>query len=276
MDCIARATSPPFSRRQRAARRPRGRPRSRCCVGRRIGRLRPSVPLLGSHREERARTPRGRSALKRGHRAGEATPIAARHRPAAKSKDRGARLVAHDAPLAAFRPRPEIPGCETSWSFTVLHRRRCVVAQSGLAGRRPALRARCCATSAAAKHLLRARGAFQLCPALSCATAIGRRSRLSGLAPANAHPGQHQQRHDDDDGNDDRPHPASLDHRSVPKAAWASGSTERARRRGGPVASDLGGALKARMTPALPPGCYGAQSRLLLARRNAQQRDLLS
>ena len=73
-----------------------------------------------------------------------------------------------------------------------------------------------------------------------------RRTRLSGLAPANAHPGQHQQRHDDDDGNDDRPHRVSLDHHGVPKAAGQR-IDERARSRGGPVASDLGGAVKARM-----------------------------
>jgi hypothetical protein len=88
-------------------------------------------------------------------------------------------------------------------------------------------------------------GALQLGPALSCATAIARGPRLSGLAPANAHPGQHQQRHDDDDGDDDRPHPVSLDHRSAPKGAWAGGSAERARSRGGTVALDLGGAVKA-------------------------------
>ena len=88
-------------------------------------------------------------------------------------------------------------------------------------------------------------GAWQLGPALSCTTAIARGPRLSGLAPANAHPGQHQQRHDDDDGDDDRPHPVSLDHRSAPKGAWASGSAERARSRGGAVALDLGGAVKA-------------------------------
>jgi hypothetical protein len=50
---------------------------------------------------------------------------------------------------------------------------------------------------------------------------------LSGLASAQAHPRQYQQRHDDEDGDDDRPHSASLDHHAASRDAASAGGSQR-------------------------------------------------
>jgi hypothetical protein len=54
-----------------------------------------------------------------------------------------------------------------------------------------------------------------------------RGARLSGLATAHAHPRQYQQRHDDEDGDDDWPHSASLDHHAASRDAASTNGSQR-------------------------------------------------
>ena len=81
----------------------------------------PSVPLLGSRRRERARTPERSIRSGRGHRAGGVTPVETGHRPCSqKPVTHASRLVAQIAPSVAFGLRAENPGRRASSRLTVL------------------------------------------------------------------------------------------------------------------------------------------------------------